>query len=247
LSEATAMRTIHFMSGAVADEVRKSLEEHGTAYVLGMEGDDQLLSLAEQFGEVTQPGVGMPDKAHDDRVYSVEVRNSGEGLTDQHGNVIVSSTNLAFSLHTDAYNRATPPRYVLLLRTDDGPDETPTYVSDSLKVLPDLPADIIGTLGLPVFPSANGEVPLLESRDGDRAVRFNEEEIDRWDGQGENRPMNAEARAAVSEFGRRLQEHQEATTITTAGCLVLDNFRICHGRAAMPVDSRRVLKRVWVD
>jgi hypothetical protein len=114
-------------------------------------------------------------------------------------------------------------------------------------VLPDLPADVIGTLELPVFPSANGGVPLLESRDGRHTVRFNEEEIDRWDGKGENRPMDAEARAAVSEFGRHLQEHQEPTTITTAGCLVLDNSRVCHGRAAMPVDSRRVLKRVWVD
>lgn len=241
------MRRIDYMSGAVADDLRGSLGEHGVAYLQHVGEDDELLELAEQLGPVTEPGVGMPSSAHDGRVYSVEVRNKGEGLVDEHGNAILSSTSLEFPLHTDAYNRPQPPLYVLLLRADDSEDDTPTYVSDSRPVIADLPDDIVAMLRRPVFPSARGAVPVLQARDdGHHRIRFNHEEIDRWEGQDPSPLMEENARDALSELARGLRLHQQPVSIQPTDCLVIDNARMCHGRPALSPDSRRVLKRVWV-
>ncbi len=241
------MRCIEYISGAVADDLAGSLGEHGAAYLQYVGEDDNLVSLAPQLGTVVEPGVGMPDRAHDGRVYRVGVRNQGEGLRDAHGNVILSSTSLEFPLHTDAYNRPTPPRYVFLLRVDDGDDDTPTYVSDSRPVIKELSEQMVFTLREPVFPSARGPVPVLEpDQQGHDRIRFNQEEIDRWEGEGASPVLQGDARDALSELGEALRRRQEPVTIRHGDCLVIDNARMCHGRPALSPDSDRELTRVWV-
>ena len=104
------MRRIEYRLGNAANALRELLRDDAVAYVENVGSEDHLLALAEQLGEVIEPGVAMPSGAHDGRVYSVEVRNQGRGVDDQHGNVILSSTNQPFPAHTDGYNRSEPPR-----------------------------------------------------------------------------------------------------------------------------------------
>jgi hypothetical protein len=214
--------------------------------VEGVGSEGRLLVLAELLGTVIEPGVGMPGTAHDGRVYSVEVRNEGRGLADEHGNVILSSTNQEFGPHTDGYNRPAPPRVVFLLRRDDTSDETPTYVSAVRRWLPMLTSEVRATLHEPGFPSAMGPIALLTEPGQGTAVRFNGEEIARWDGKGSNPVMEMRLRRAVVALTKVLRADGQPVVIRSGDCLVIDNLYACHGRPALSANTGRVLKRVWV-
>jgi hypothetical protein len=135
---------------------------------------------------------------------------------------------------------------VLLLRHDSGDEEVPTVVHDAREVLRDLPPDVAAALQEPIFPSALGPVPLLRMGDGEPDLRFNAEEIARWDGQDPNQPMDDRARSVVTSVSDALRQHEEAVVIAPGDCLVIDDRRACHGRPALSRESTRVLKRVWV-
>ena len=243
------MRRSSYSPGSVSEEDRASLERDGLLYVEGVTGEAELLALAEQLGEITAPGVWKSGSLYDGRIYSVEVRKGGRGEVDDHGNVIVSSTNQSFALHTDGYSHVEPPRYVLLLRTDQSSDTTLSYVSDSRDALGALDSEVVATLATPAFPSALGPLSLVEPHVGSRGrLRFNGNEVDRWAGEpNKNPPMDARAREAVAELTRSLSDHRQEFTIGSTDCLVIDNWRVCHGRSSMAADSGRVLKRVWVS
>jgi alpha-ketoglutarate-dependent taurine dioxygenase len=242
------MRRTAYTPGSLAGEDRASLERDGVLYLEGVTGEAELLALAEQLGEITAPGVWKSGSLHDGRIYSVEVRNRGRGEVDDHGNVIVSSTSQPFSLHTDGYSHREPPRYVLLLRTDHSSDTTLSYISDSRDVLGALDTEVVATLATPVFPSALGPLRLVEPDVGSGGrLRFNGNEVDHWAGEPDlNPPMDDRAREAVADLSRSLSDHRQEFTIGSADCLVVDNWRACHGRSAIAADSGRVLKRVWV-
>jgi alpha-ketoglutarate-dependent taurine dioxygenase len=239
------MQSIDHDSPGLLDDLRQVLVDTGVAYVRGVGGDDQLLALAESLGAITEPGVAMPSQSHDGRIYSVHVRNEGRGVIDQHGNVIVSTTHQEFSLHTDAYNRPSPPRYVLLLRVDNGPDDTPSFVSDARLAIKSLPSSVASTLTQSIFPAAFGPAALVTASQPPE-VRFNEAELRRWAGRDTNPLLSLRAEDAISQFAHSLRLHQETQVIRQTDCLVLDNYRVCHGRSAMASESKRELKRVWV-
>jgi hypothetical protein len=135
---------------------------------------------------------------------------------------------------------------VLLLRSDDTNDETPSYISDARYAIAELPADTIAVLGSAIFPSALGPIPIIEQDGAATVVRFNTEEIASWGGRGDNSPVPREGNAAVDALKTSLIGCQETTVIFPGDCLVIDNRRVCHGRGTMSSSSRRVLKRVWV-
>jgi alpha-ketoglutarate-dependent taurine dioxygenase len=187
----------------------------------------------------------MPSGMHDGRVYSVAIRGDGSGELDKHGHPILSTTDREFPLHTDAYNRSEAPRYVFLFRADRAKTDTASYVSDFQKA-----ADLLGEEDLillkePVFPSAVGWRPVLEERGGSLRFRFNGEEIRRWS-QREDGSFSAAAERAVDSLESALATTQETFQLEPLDCLLLDNWRVCHGRSRIPAGSKRELKRVWV-
>ncbi len=143
--------------------------------------EPELLGLAEQFGSIVEPGVGMDPGLTEGGVYSVRPRNDDDGIRDEHGHVILSTTRREFRFHTDAYNRSDPPRYVFLLRIDSDPtDSTPSYISDAYAALERLSERQRTVLASPAFASALGYVPLVDIVDDVLRFRFNPAEIDRW-------------------------------------------------------------------
>jgi alpha-ketoglutarate-dependent taurine dioxygenase len=241
------MLGIDYETDGFAGELSRALDQDGAAYVRGVGASDAtLLEVAGGLGEIIAPGVGMPSGAHDGRIYTVEVRNDGTGLRDQHGNTILSTTSHEFSLHTDAYNQRVPPTYILLLRSDDTDDETPSYLSNAHYAIADLPADTVAVLRRPLFPSALGQTAIVEQGGSRTVVRFNAEEIARWDGRGDNLLIPSEGHAAITAFQTSLTARQETAVLSPGDCLIIDNHRVCHGRGKMLPTSRRVLKRVWV-
>lgn len=243
------MRRITY-SGALDEDARSLLNSIGALYIEQVGGETELLSLAAQLGEVVSPGVAMRADMHDGKVYSVKVRDGGRGQLDEHGHVILSTTSRAFPLHTDAFNRPEPPRYVLLLRADDSDDETTSLVSDSWQALKGASSETLHLLSEPIFPSALGPVRLLELTSENRygSLRFNQEETERWSERSDVNPSpDPRAAQVVADLGERLRAAQETFTIRPHDCLLLDNRRVCHGRGDMAPDSRRVLQRAWVE
>ena len=75
-----------------------------------------------------------------------------------------------------------------MLRSDAVRMRSPDLCADAGSVATELPPDLAATLREPFFPSALGPVALLDHDDGDQeGLRFNAEEILRWDGQARTR------------------------------------------------------------
>jgi len=234
---------VRYASNGDIKPIRASLRGAGAVYVRNVRDEPALTRLASSLGRIIEPGAGMPTGAHTGTVYSVEVHNQGRGLVDRDGHVIRSSTHLRFPLHTDGYNLADPPRLVFLLCAREGSTRALSYISDAWGVIESLSPDVVSRLAEPSFPSRRGPVSILSrTARGSFRVRFNEEEMERAGG-----PLWSEARRATArEFGRALRASRGELTIRSGDCLVLDNYRVCHGRAPLPAESVRVLKRVWV-
>jgi hypothetical protein len=121
-----------------------------------------------------------------------------------------------------------------------------SFVSDAHAAVRALRPDIRAALLKPVYPSARGPVAVIEAHGGMIRVRFNFDELERWGARADNRPMDRQSEAAVVELRKRLHSQQESLLIESGDCLILDNWRMCHGRSEMQQASRRVLRRVWV-
>jgi alpha-ketoglutarate-dependent taurine dioxygenase len=228
------------------EEIESGLTRDGVVYLSNVDDEVRLLEIATSLGACVEPGVGMPAGIHDGRVYSVRTRGDGNGEVDRHGNLILSTTHLEFPLHTDAFNRGKPPHYVLLLRTDSSSSQTVSQVSDAWAALDELPEETIRNLSTEPYPSAEGGRPLLEPIGGVRRVRFNRREIENWAAQSDLDLPRAAAEA-LEAFGDALVARQHSFVIEPGDCLLLDNWRFCHGRSQMAADSERVLRRVWVE
>lgn len=229
-----------------ARAVRAIVENRGAAHVPQLGGIEDVLALAAQFGVVIEPGVGMAPGLHDGRVHLIRVHNEGNGLTDIYGNTIISTTSLPFSLHTDGYNLVAPPHYVLLLRLDDAEDVQPTYVSDFAATSRTLSSGQQELLGQVRFPGARGPKPLLETLDHGRRLRLNREEIERWAGNQGNQRLDPSHLQFLVELTQSLEAGRGEVTLRCGDGLVLDNWRMCHGRPRLPASSPRVIARVWV-
>lgn len=242
------MHRIPCLTDRLPDQARSALCDEGVVYLEEVKTDERLLDVAAKLGELITPGVGMSAGLHEGTIYSVAVRGSGLCSLDHHGHLIRSTTHLGFTLHTDGFNRKDPPHYVLLLRADEGSDRTASHVSDASQAIQTLATDVLAALREPLFPSALGPLPLVEGpSSGATRFRFNRDEIENWAAREDvNPPMDDRALTAVRALSDELESCQESFVIEPHDCLVLDNWRVCHGRSAMAVTSQRVLRRVWV-
>lgn len=241
------MRIIHCAThvGLVGQELADLVHRSGALILDHVPTTDELVEIARSLGPIRSPGVAMDPTSHDGMIYRVQVRNRGEGITDQHGNTIVSSTNADFSLHTDGYNSTLPPRFVLLRRSDDSNEEPISSVADLRELLPYLSQHDRDLLRRPIFPSANGLVALIEEESSPPRIRLNYVEICRWS-RGSAEP-SAAADDAIAHLLNIAESKAEHFVLAQYNCLIIDNFRILHGRSELLGDSRRVVERMWVD
>src|ERR1039457_4302838 len=108
-----------------------SLDINGYAIIDGLRDTQTMLDFLRHLGIITAPGVAMGPGMHDQVTYEVRVRNEGQGVKDEYGNPIISTTAASFDFHTDGYNSPSPPRYVGLFRTDDSDEAPVSDIADS--------------------------------------------------------------------------------------------------------------------
>lgn len=87
-----------------------------------------------------------------------------------------------------------------------------------------------------------GHIPVYQAEDGRQRFHY----VD-W---ADPDCPDAEAREAVAAFKRHLREAMEGAVVEAdlqpGDALFIDNNRILHGRRALPSDSKRHLKRIWI-
>jgi alpha-ketoglutarate-dependent taurine dioxygenase len=223
-------------------DIEPLLTETGSVLLHGVDGPAELRRLAAILGRAITPGAGIPRalKRSDD-IYEVKVQDpSGAGLRDRHGNTILSTTASDFPPHTDGYNLVEPPRFVLLLRVDPEDEAPVSSVSDAVAAIASLPAEERALLRRPLYGSAVGELPVLDTVSGQQRVRFNAVEMRRWSGAA------ARAEQAIATIAPALRKVERRIRLRRGDCLLMDNWRMCHGREALPRESKRVLLRMWI-
>ena len=148
-----------------------------------------------------------------------------------------------FPLHTDLAHWAIPPRY-LLLRCISGTKDVPTRLLDSTFL-----ADKIGevalerTLVMPRRPTVRGRsiFRVLSSIDTKRLFR--------WDSLFliPATPRSAEVCDSIGQHLRRARTN-DFTLSDPADTLIVDNWRVLHGRSPVPQQSsHRRVDRVYLE
>jgi alpha-ketoglutarate-dependent taurine dioxygenase len=239
--------TIEAEATSPRDYLRSAVDDTGSVMVKGLGDEAALVALAGDFGPLMEPGIAIQPGLHEGPVYYVRVRNGGAGVTNQQGKRILSSTNLPFSLHTDGYDLAAPPRYVFLVRLDHDDLSYPTFVSDVRSAIGRLPADQVRELRELRFPSARGPCLLIDRADSQDRLRINREAIEGRAGKGPNPTLSIRHIALLDSLSKELRQTRTAATLEPGDGLVLANWRIAHGRPELPPSSQRVLARIWVS
>jgi hypothetical protein len=241
--EGDTLRRVDSAAPDVLAALDESIRQAGYVIVDGLSETARVLDLLAHLGPVVPPGVAMGPGMHNDKVYEVRVRNDGCGVADNHGNRIISTTPAEFALHTDGYNSSAPPRYVALFRTDSSAEAPVSSLADSYRL------DLTRWRQLTEvrFPSAGGPVPIIEATVPQR-IRFNPVETKRWAALSAVLPPHERAWIArtVDALSDALSGLAETFVLRRHDCLVLDNWRMCHGRSELAASSERVVQRIWV-
>lgn len=147
----------------------------------------------------------------------------------------------AFPLHTDLAHHRLPPRY-FMLRCNAPDGCVGTTLADSADIIASVGASLLSRALVQPRRRRNGIRPLL--RLFDPAIR-----LFRWDSEFVRPASDAGKQAvlAVSEALRR--QHVTEIRLGSPGDLVvIDNWRMLHGRTAVPLSSRgRRIARVYLE
>lgn len=225
-------------------------EGPGAAIISGVPTEDNLglLEIATALGPVTAQGAVIPGNPLEDaRVYRVEPLNQGNGVRDEAGLLIFSTTDQEFAPHTDGYHNKKPPAYVLMLCVrSDLQHYGQTTVIDGWQAVRQIDEKTLNLLSQCAYPAQFGMASLLRDSPSGVHIRFNMWEIARFDQSG---ILSCDHRDAAYRFTEVLAATSPAWSFTLAAgeCLILDNYRALHGRSRLSQTNNRLLKRVWVE
>lgn len=239
---AAALRYGEFAPAALLEV----LHRHGWARVAGVPcwvGNPALLDLAGSLGRIVRHGPNLGDPVREGEAVNI-VRALPSPIADRSGKVMLSTLAIEHHMHTDECFYATPSRYVLLHCWRPDPEggglSLVAPVDDVLASLSPHERSACAELR---FSWRGVESPILSSVPGmsSARVRFNMREA---------HCLEAEPEAGDALVGRFAEAAERAAVeieLAPGDCLVLDNWRVLHGRTAFAPNSPRLLKRVGVE
>lgn len=209
------------------------------------ESNAALLEYAAELGSLSLDGIGSPtNRLEDSAIHLIEQREVP--ALDHFNNVMLSTTNLHFPLHTDEYFAERPARFVMLLCIDPGQAGGTALVSYITDIVPELSPPSRQVLQERIFPSQVGPVSLLWETARGWHVRFNELELQRAQELRSVEALPANATRAITELRELAHKHVRQHDLMRGECLTLYNYTTLHGRTAFPPGSGRLLKRIRV-
>lgn len=192
-------------------------------------GSPSLRALAQRAGLVEPGGV--------QRVEAL----SGKQL-DQAGKPLMSASSHAFALHTDESFETRPARWVLLHCWRPAPTGGQTRLADARVVAAHAERVLATALSQWHLPYPCGDMTTLDT--GLR-VRFNRAECELAATRRAWPPRPALA-FWLDQFEQAFERVAGSCRLDVGDLLIIDNWRVLHGRCAFPADSGRLLKRLRV-
>lgn len=232
--------------GAAIGVLLDCIAEHGRAVITGMpcrEGNGPLLELANGLGTVNPYGAGASTR-DGEGVHLVTPYS--QPVLDVTGKPMLSNTTTDFELHTDESFAQTPSRYVLMqCWREDSKGGGESLLANSEAVLARLEPWAAELCYRAIFVWRKCSAPIFTRRPGLDwpVVRFNAREIAGDELEGE---PDLRARILPEVFLAAANAAADRVLLESGDCVVLDNRRVLHGRAAFDPASSRLLKRVWV-
>jgi alpha-ketoglutarate-dependent taurine dioxygenase len=220
--------------------------EHGWLLIRGMPcwiGNAALLDLAASVGRIKRHGPNLGDPTREGEAVGI-IRSFAQPIADRSGTTMLSTMATDHHLHTDESFYATPSRYVLLhcWRPDPAGDGI-SLIATAEDALARLTAEERRNCARFRYSWRGVESPILAAMPGNAPprLRFNIREADCLE------KPRAAGDALAQRFARAADEAALELPLAEGDCLVLDNWRVLHGRTAFAPDSPRLLKRVGVE
>lgn len=192
-------------------------------------GQPALRALAHRAGLVEPGGV--------QRVESLASRP-----LDQAGKPLLSASHQAFALHSDESFELQPARWVLLHCWRASADGGETRLADLRRVVAEAERTLTIALSQWHLPYPCGDLTTLDAQG---RVRFNRAECELAATQ-RGWPLDTASVGWLDRFERAFERAAFSCRLDSGDLLIIDNWRILHGRCAFPADSGRLLKRLRV-
>ncbi len=224
------------------------LQDYGALLIREMSTDsDSLRALGGSLGTVLANPAGDVGRENIEPGGIHLVRALEVPLKDQFGNVVLSTSDEAFPLHTDQFFRAEPADLVAMLCCEASAQGGLTLLSDVRRVAESLSPEQTSGLTKAFVRAPFGHTSILRpERCGHYQVAYNRYEIDKCCRTlaHEYSPEECELMASFESWAA-LCSYQ--ISLGVGDCLVLDNKRFLHGRTAITPGSQRLIKRLRVS
>lgn len=216
----------------VQNQIQLSIDERGFSLLEGLDPGLTTLAVASQIGRVLHLEGFETVQVLQPKARAQALKNSYSG----------NFGLQAFPMHTDLAHWPVPPRY-LMLRCVCGASAVPTRLLDGA-----IPVSAIGELDLrrtlvhPRRPLA-GKLPLM------RLLEYHTNQFLRWD----SLFIVAATPTSAVTFSKMLKflgtvEGEPITLAKPGDTLIIDNWRMLHGRAPIPPDCRdRKIERIYLE
>lgn len=213
-------------------EIRETIQRHGYAVINEDAAGQESREAMARFGQLlTLPGLA--------EVQTLELREKESATPNTYSG---NYGRGEFPLHTDLAHWSLPPRY-FVLRCIFGAKDVPTRLVDGLDLI-----ETVGELKMsraivrPRRPIA-GQLSLLHLLDTHAGVN-----VLRWD-ELFILPVTAEGKGVMEAVRHCLtQTRSIQITLSKPGdTLIVDNWRMLHGRAAASGATTRRLDRAYID
>jgi alpha-ketoglutarate-dependent taurine dioxygenase len=235
---------------ARGDHIRRLLavmETHQVAIIEEVPSatNDAFIEMAKNLGEISLEGISPTSNTLEDGCVHL-VKKHETPAKDPFGNVITSTTNLHFEIHTDEYFSRAPATFVLLLCVHQSKIGGESIISLVDSVLPLLNESDRILLQEPVYPTQVGSLPILTQVDGQYRVRFNMLELKRAAQSQYAPPCDSEHFVALNRLLEAPNERAVQFKLRPGDCLITENRKVLHGRVGFAEDDFRLLKRLRV-
>lgn len=222
------------------DQLSRQLQDDGYAFVPRWHSALSTREVASFIGRIIEidallPGSGIPT------VQTLMPRNERDAPRTQYSGVFGLQE---FPLHTDLAHWAKPPRY-FMLRCISGSAEVATRLLPAFVLMDAIGENVLRrALVKPRRSRGSGTASLLTLIFSiDHTPGF------RWDSLFLT-PMNAAAREVLDIMTSRTepwQGHKEFVLCNPGDTLLIDNWRLLHGRSPADLAKTRIIERVYLS
>lgn len=192
-------------------------------------GRPALRALAHRAGLVEPGGVQR-------------VESLANSALDQSGKPLLSASHQAFPLHSDESFELQPARWVLLHCWRPSAVGGETRLADLHQVAADADRMLAIALSQWHLPYPCGDLTTLDAQ---RRVRYNRAECELAATQ-RGWPLDSASVGWLNRFELAFEHAAFSCRLNSGDLLIIDNWRVLHGRHAFGANSGRLLKRVRV-